>query len=320
MSVKFGDPVSVRNESILDYAESALFDGYYEPPISLEGLAQSTRANSTHSSAIFAKRNLLLAVMQIKSKDLLSRKDLKNFILDFRTFGNAYLNIIRNGFGKIVKLKHLPALYMRREEDLESHSFRTSNQTVYYPPGTVWSFNEYDVTQEIYGVPEWFATLSAVWLNEDATLFRRKYYMNGAHSGFLLYMNNANLSDKDEEEIIKALNSQKGLGNFKNLFINGKGKDTDKTKPELIPVGKIDARDEFLNIKNVSKGDILTAHRIPLELMSVVQDGFNTSTDLNKVDRIFYKNELLPIAESLIEVNDELRIDLLDINEYQAVE
>lgn len=320
MFVKFGDPVSVKDSSVLDYAESALNDGYYEPPIALDGLAKSTRANATHASAIYAKRNLLSAIINIKEPGLMTRSCLNRFIQDYLTFGNAYLFRVTNKLGELVQLKHLPALYMRRNEDLESYSWRTENQGLLYPKNSVFHALEYDVTQEIYGISSWFAALSSVWLNEDATLFRRKYYLNGAHSGFLLYMNNSAITEDQEEKIIEALNSAKGLGNFKNLFINGKGKDTEKSKPELIPVGKIDARDEFSNIKNVSKGDILTAHRIPLELMSIAQDGFSSSLDLNKVDRIFYKNELKPVAESFLELNAWAENELIAVSEYEAIE
>jgi capsid portal protein len=75
------------------------------------------------------------------------------------------------------------------------YSYKTENQTIDYKENTVFHLMEYDVTQEVYGIPQYFASLSSVWLNEDATLFRRKYYLNGAHSGFLLYMNNPNLTD-----------------------------------------------------------------------------------------------------------------------------
>src|SRR3546814_9019568 len=45
-----------------------------------------------------------------------------------------------------------------------------------------------DVLQEVYGVPEWLAALQAGLLNENATLFRRRYYLNGAHAGFVFYL------------------------------------------------------------------------------------------------------------------------------------
>ena len=50
-------------------------------------------------------------------------------------------------------------------------------------------FGEYDVCQEIYGLLQYIGALSSIWLNEGATLFRRKYYNNGSHAGYLFYMN-----------------------------------------------------------------------------------------------------------------------------------
>ncbi len=42
-------------------------------------------------------------------------------------------------------------------------------------PGTVCHIKGIDVDQEIYGTPVYIAALQSVWLNESATLFRRKY-------------------------------------------------------------------------------------------------------------------------------------------------
>lgn len=316
MLIEFGTPESVLNGSISDYAETYLIDGYYEPPISLEGLAKTLRANAMHSSAIYAKRNMLSAAVELSDK--LSRSDFNRFLFDYGVFGNANLIKVKDRLGSTNVLKHAPSLYMRRQEKEGFFSYKTDSQTIDYKQGSVFHLMEYDVTQEVYGIPQYFAALSAIWLNEDATLFRRKYYLNGAHSGFLLYMNNPNLSTEQEDEIKTKLSQAKGLGNFKNMFINGKGKDGEK--PELIPIGQINAKDEFSNMKNVTTGDILSAHRIPLELMSIVREGFTTSSDLSKVDRIFYKNELLPVLEALLSINDFAGEDIIKIKEYKGFE
>lgn len=316
MMIEFGTPESVLNGSIADYAETYLIDGYYEPPISLEGLAKTLRANAMHSSAIYAKRNMLSAAVELSDK--LSRSDFNRFLFDYGVFGNGNLIRVKNGLGDTNQLKHAPSLYMRRREKIDCYSYKTNSQDIDYKKGSVFHFMEYDVTQEVYGIPQYFAALSAIWLNEDATLFRRKYYLNGAHSGFLLYMNNPNLTEDQEKEIKTKLSQAKGLGNFKNMFINGKGKDGEK--PELIPIGQINAKDEFGNMKNVTTGDILSAHRIPLELMSIVREGFTASSDLNKVDRIFYKNELLPVLESLLSINDFAGEKIITIKPYKGFE
>jgi PBSX family phage portal protein len=315
MFVEFGEPESVLNSDISDYVETYLIDGYFEPPVSFEGLAKTLRANAMHSSAIYAKRNMVSAAVELTGK--LSKRDFNRFLFDFGVFGNAYLLKVTNGLGE-VSFKHLPAMYIRRREKENCYSYKTENQTIDYKENTVFHLMEYDVTQEVYGIPQYFASLSSVWLNEDATLFRRKYYLNGAHSGFLLYMNNPNLTDAQEQEIKVKLNSAKGLGNFKNMFVNGKGKD--KEKPELIPVGQLDAKDEFSKMKNVTTGDILSAHRIPLDLMSIVREGFSPVGDLNKVDKMFHKNEIKPIGEILLELNDFAGFEVLKMKEYEVLE
>jgi len=316
MVISFGEPQSVLKTDIYDYKETSLVDGYYEPPIPFNGLAKTLRANSMHSSAIYAKRNIISASVELS--DLISRSDFNRFLFDFGVFGNANLSKVTNRLGTVEKIKHVPSLYMKRREKEDCYSYKTEQQTLEYKKGQVFHLMEYDVTQEVYGVPQYYAALSSIWLNEDATLFRRKYYLNGAHSGFLLYMNNPNLTEDQEKEIKQALNSAKGLGNFKNLFINGKGKD--KEKPELIPVGQLEAKDAFSAIKKATTGDILSAHRIPLDLMSIAREGLGSHGDLQKIDKIFYKNEILPTIEMLLEINDWAGKEVVKTKEYQDID
>ena len=57
-----------------------------------------------------------------------------------------------------------------------------------------------DIVQEIYGVPDYLSSINAVLLNEAATLFRRRYYKNGAHAGFILHITDAMKSQKDVDD------------------------------------------------------------------------------------------------------------------------
>lgn len=67
-------------------------------------------------------------------------------------------------------------------------------------------------------MPEYLNALNFAWLNEAATLFRRKYYQNGAHAGYFMYVTDAVQIGTDAEALRDAMRSSKGLGNFKNLF------------------------------------------------------------------------------------------------------
>lgn len=318
--ITFDTPQSVMASDILGYMEVALVDGLYEPPIPLDTLAKATRANPMHGSALYVKRNM--AASSVTLLPLLSKRDFKRFLYDFLTFGNGYLLVIKNALGDAIKIKHLPALYMRAQETIGRFTYKPNEYNdkgrIDYKEGQVFHLNEYDICQEIYGMPQHIAALSSIWLNEDATLFRRKYYINGAHAGYLLYMNDPNLTDAQEESIQNKLKQQAGLGAFKNLFINGKGKDG--KAPELTPIGQVEAKDAFKDIKSMTTNDVLASHRIPLDLMSIAREGFNTSNDLNKVDRIFYKNELVPILESVCELNDFVGMEIVTINDYVGLE
>ncbi|MEC4729007.1 phage portal protein [Shewanella sp. D64] len=315
--ITFDTPESVMSADILNYMEVALIDGVYEPSIPLDTLAKAVRANPMHGSALYVKGNMASSAVVLSS--VMKKRDFRRFMADFLTFGNGYLQVVRNGLREIVAIKHLPALYMRRKEKVDEYCYKpkvfSSEGEVHYRPGQVFHLTEYDVCQELYGLPQYIGALSSIWLNEDATLFRRKYYRNGSHAGYLLYMNDASLTDDQDKEIRLKLSTQDA---FKNLFVNGKGKDG--KKPELTPIGQVEAKDAFKAIKDTTTSDVLASHRIPLDLMSIVREGFTTSSDLNKVDRIFYKNELVPLLELVMELNEFVGLEVVIIKEYEGLE
>ncbi len=94
-----------------------------------------------------------------------------------------------------------------------------------------------------------------------------------------------------------ALKSSKGVGNFRNLFYyspNGKEKGI-----QLIPIGEAAAKDEFFNIKNVSRDDQLAAHRVPPPLMGVVPANAGGFGDVVNAAKVFARNEIQPLQTIL---------------------
>ncbi|MBE8574452.1 phage portal protein [Vibrio sp. OPT18] len=320
--ISFDVPESIMKSDILSYTEVALTDGIYEPPIALDVFAKAARVNATHGSALYVKRNMLSSTLMLPGK--IKRRDLKRFLDDCLIFGNGYLLAVRNRLSnEIVQFKHLPALYMRRKASLKEYCYKpkafSDEGRIDYRSEQVFHWAEYDVTQEIYGLPQYVGAMPSIWLSEDATLFRRKYYVNGSHAGFLLYLNDPNMTAVQEEEIKAQMKKTGGLGAFKNLFINAKGRET--SEPKLIPIGQLDAKDAFKDIKSKTTNDVLASHRVPLDLMSIDREGFAGSSDLNKVDRIFYKNELVPFLESICdELFDFCGEEIMTIKEYEGLE
>ena len=61
----------------------------------------------------------------------------------------------------------------------------------------------YDPMQQVYGSPDYVGGIQSALLNSDATVFRRRYFSNGAHMGFILYSTDPDLTEEMEEEIAK---------------------------------------------------------------------------------------------------------------------
>lgn len=297
----FGDPVPVLDRgNIMDYFECVQLGRWYEPPLSWDGIAKSKRASVHHESAMAVKRNVLASTF-VPHK-LLSETQFAAFTEHFILFGNAYLEIRRNMFGQPVELRSLLSKYVRRGIELDRYWFVTGlRQDHQFPAGDVLHLLQPDVHQEVYGLPEYLAALNSAWLNESSTLFRRRYYENGSHAGFILYISDPAQKEEDIDNIRKALRDARGPGNFRNLFMyspNGK-----KDGIQLIPVSEVAAKDEFFNIKNVTRDDILAAHRVPPQLMGIVPNNTGGFGDVEKAAAVFYRNEIEPLQRRMLEIN-----------------
>lgn len=293
----FGEPEAVLDRrEILDYVECWLSGDWYETPVSFDGLARSLRAATHHGSAVHFKAQVLASTF-VPHK-LLTRATVQRVALDYVTFGNAYLEQVANRLGGPLEFRHALAKYVRRGRDLRDYGFvRGWKEEHRFARGRICHLLEPDVHQEVYGLPQYLASLQAAWLNESATLFRRRYYNNGSHAGFILYLTDPAQEQDDIDNLRQSLKSSKGVGNFKNLFYyspNGK-----KDGINLIPIGEATAKDEFFNIKNVSRDDQLAAHRVPPQLMGVVPANAGGFGNVLDAARVFSRNEIQPLQTAL---------------------
>ncbi|WP_241649698.1 phage portal protein [Rosenbergiella collisarenosi] len=312
----FGDPIPVLDRrELLDYVECIQLDRWYEPPVSFDGLARTFRAAVHHSSPIQVKRNILISSF-IPHK-LLSRQAFSRFVQDYLVFGNAYLEKRTNLLGGIISLEPALAKFTRRGTDLDTYWFVQygfNTDPYQFTPGNVFHLMEPDLNQEIYGLPEYLSAIPSTLLNESATLFRRKYYINGSHAGFIMYMTDAAQNQEDVNNIRSAMKSAKGPGNFRNLFMyspNGK-----KDGIQIIPLSEVAAKDEFLNIKNVSRDDMLGAHRVPPQMMGIMPNNVGGFGDVEKASRVFVRNELLPLQKRFEELNEWAGEEIIQFAPY----
>jgi PBSX family phage portal protein len=236
-------------------------------------------------------------------------------VLDYLVFANGYLEKRLSVTGQLMKLEASPAKYTRRgiEEGVYWYvsSYTHPHQ---FAPGSVCHLLEPDVNQELYGMPEYLSALNSAWLNESATLFRRKYYLNGAHAGYIMYVTDAIQSSTDVEAIRKAMTNSKGMGNFKNIFLYAPNGKSDGIK--IVPLSEVATKDDFFNIKKVSAADLHDAHRVPFKLMGGKPENIGSMGDIEKVARVFVRNELTPLQGRFKEINDWLGMEVIRFKDY----
>lgn len=304
---EFGAPESVLNRSqIFDLFEVVRMSKWYEPPICRVGLGKAYRMASHHQSAILLKRNMLAASFVPNKR--FSRSEFEKWVLDYLIFGDAFVQDVPNRLGGTFQLKCSPAAWTRVGTNEGEHWFVQPGQMMrqphLLPAGTVHHLLEPDPLQEIYGMPSYISALQSGLLNENATLFRRRYYLNGSHAGFILYVSEAGMQDKDSNALRSALRGAKGPGNFRNLFLHIPGGKADGVK--IMPIAEVGANDQFLGIKEVTRDDMLAAHRTPPQLLGIVPKNGTGFGNVIDAARAYYHVEIGPLQWRLQELNEWL--------------
>ncbi|ADU61468.1 MAG: phage portal protein [Pseudodesulfovibrio sp.] len=300
----FGDPEPVLSGIIYDYLGTWLTDNgtYYAPPVPFKGLARLLRANAYHGPAIEFKVNQVMR--GFKASRAVSRRTMHAGCTDFHVFYNAFFLKVRNHFGEVVGLRQLPSINMRRAKATGVYCLLLeTGKVVTFEPDEVLHVKNYDVCQEIYGLPGYLGAIQSMLLNEDATLFRRKYYKNGAHMGYIFYAG-GQLDPETQTAIKERIQGTKGIGNFRSMFIhipNGKEKEI-----QIIPVGDFSTKDELEKIKNLSRDDIIAAHRIPPAMACLIPQNTGGFGDITKIDEVYQRNEVKPVQELLMESINEV--------------
>ncbi len=308
----FGDPEPVLDRrQWLDQAECRANDRWYEPPVSRDGLARAYRSSAHHSSAIEFKRNLVAAALE--PTPYLSRADFTKAVQDYLIFGDAFFEEVRSMIGTPLRVMHSPAKYTRR--GIKPGTFfyvPGARGATELTPGAVIQIMQPDINQEIYGVPGYLSALQSALLNEAATLFRRRYYLNGSHAGYILYAT-GEFANNDVDKIREALKQSKGPGNFRNLFVHSpQGKEGGI---KVISIAEKGANDEFIGIKAATQADVLAAHRVPPQLLGIVPAQGSAFGNPKDATEMFLDCEIEPIKAAFLELNDRLGVEAVRYRE-----
>jgi PBSX family phage portal protein len=312
---RFDEPATVMDRrDILNYVECINNGKWYEPPVSFSGLAKSMRAAVHHSSPMYVKRNILTSTFI--PHPLLSQQQFSRYALDYIVFGNGFMEQRQSRTGQLLRLETSPAKYTRRGVEDGLYWFVENYVSPHaFAPDAIFHLQEPDINQELYGLPEYLSALNSAWLNESATLYRRKYYQNGAHAGYVMYVTDPAQNKEDISALRDMMSKSKGDGNFRNIFYHAPNGKPDAIK--IIPLSEVATKDDFFNIKNATRDDLLSAHRVPPQMMGIIPSNTGGFGDVEKAAKVFVRNELVPLQERMKELNQWVGQEVIRFTDYE---
>lgn len=238
-------------------------------------------------------------------------------VQDYLVFGFAFLDERRNVLGGALRYEHSLAKYTRRGlVDGQFFFVPGYGKDSEFRPGSVVMLRAPDINQEIYGVPEYLSALQSALLNEAATLFRRRYYLNGSHAGYILYAT-GELDENDTTALKEAMRKSRGPGNFRNLFVHAPAGKEGSIK--ILPIAEVGAKDEFLGIKTATRDDVLAAHRVPPQLIGIVPAQGSTPGNPLQSRDMFFDLEIDPLQTRCRQINDLVGFELIRFKPRQRL-
>lgn len=126
-------------------------------------------------------------------------------------------------------------------------------------------------------------------------------------------MTDAAADEAQVDELEAAFKQAKGPGNFRNLFLyapNGK-----KDGVQIIPVGEAAVKDGFMDIKNVTRDEVLAAHRVPPQLIGVVPANAGGFGDVEKARNVFVEAEIVPLQRHFEGLNETLGFQVISFHD-----
>lgn len=275
---------------------------WYEPPISFVGLGETFAMSPHHQSAIILKKQMLESLFI--ETPYLSLDDFGAWAQDFMIFGNGWLMESHAMSGRFLRAERLPAAWTRvGAVPGEAWYMAPGVMAAEYPrllAGESFLLKQPAPLQEIYGVPGYLGALQSGLLNEAATIFRRRYYKNGSHAGYIMYVSST-VAQTDADAMRQAMRESKGRGNFRNMFVHAPNGAKDGV--QIIPLSEAAAKDEFLSIKEITRDDVMAAHRVPPQLLGAVPKNGAVFGSISEAIWMMWVMEIQPIARKMLAVN-----------------
>ncbi|MBB5369332.1 capsid portal protein [Janthinobacterium sp. K2Li3] len=77
------------------------------------------------------------------------------------------------------------------------------------------------------------------------------------------------------------------------------------------------AKNEFFNIKSVTRDDQLAAHRVPPQLMGILPNNAGGFGAVEPAAHVFARNELVPLQTQFLAINEWAGVEVVKFAPYE---
>lgn len=256
---------------------------------------------------------------------LISKKELKKIVYDYRLQGNAAIQVIRGkGSNEVVKLYHMPVetLAPRKvndEGEIDTYFYcqdwkNPHNHTPEPIPAfkagardkkSILYIKKYRAGQYYFATPEYQAALQYAELEEEIANFSINHIKNGLSLGQIINFNNGVPDEEVQDKIESQINSKlKGSGGARFLVSFN---DNKENATEIQNITKDDASAEWHFWVNEARQQIITGHRVVSPMLFGIKDATGLGNNANEME---VANELM--EETVIRPDQEVILDALD--------
>lgn len=240
---------------------------------------------------------------------------LGDLVGDLQTYGNAYIEIVKNYKGEVAELYNLDATTMKVKHDehgviLGYTQESEAGSTVDFEPNEVIHFKLTSKGSSVYGLSPLESLIRPVDTDLKAQIYIAKYYENFGAPKALFKFKNATPEQVRRNRLYLATQVAGVENAHKNLVLEG--------DVEYTPLGTAMKDTETLKIREYLRGEILAVYGVPPHKVSIIKTGQLGGNVDQWQDRTFKQETIIPLQRKIMDkLNHKLVKGIFGIMDWE---
>lgn len=265
--------------------------------------------------------------------------DLFNYLAkDFLLYGGFAVNVVRNKFGDVCALYHIPLSRLRTNEE-KTKFYYSTDWTKSYGRVKYAEYEKYDKNKKqnssiyyycnnnlgVYPISAWCAATKACEIERNINDYHLNALNNGFTASYMINFNNGVPTDEQKAEAEKYVNEKLAGSQNAGRILLSFAEDKEHSA-EIIKLDTEDYGDKYKTLTDRTKSEIFTSFRATPNLFGLPTEttGFN-SQEYAEAFKLYNRTVVYPMQKILVDkismiTNCSITIEPFDLNNNNAAE